>query len=174
MAQLKTFNQFLNEEHKIDEKTNKIFKEKILPLMKEYEKFLSGKPYNEKIKNVLVIKNIRNHSHLIKEALEELKIENLWISGKFLNEEKFFQYVLRGNNRCVVFNDCEPSYLKNKYCQYILNNATPESGKFCSEIVPDKKTSIEKRSVFFRGVIIILTDSYDDNDKIENCEYIEL
>jgi len=189
MAQLKTFEQFIskgnpvNEEYKISEDSKKELKNKIMPLVKEFGKFLTGKSTDENIKRGLII---RSHTSKLIENLLDLinhdyHFDSYWIKGKKLNSKDIYNALRDGNNQCIVFDDCEPSYLNNTGCVALLKNTFSDDDEYCVRIHPysPHDIDVENKSYYlcFRGIIIIIcSETKDEIDKalLDKFEFIDL
>ncbi len=196
MAQLKTFEQFISNENTVNEErlanmlediseeTKRVLVDKLIPIVKEFGKFLTGESYDKNIKKGLIIRS--HKSDIIKGILKVVKHEYLfdsyWIKGKKLNSKDIYNALRDGNNQCIVFDDCEPSYLNNTGCVTLFKHAfSNDDDEYCARIRPwdphDIDVENKRYNLCFRGIIIIIcSETKDEIDKVllDKFEFIDL
>ena len=192
MAQLKTFEQFISNENTVNEErlanmlkdiseeTRRVLDDKLIPIVHEFGKFLTGESYDKNIKKGLIIKS--HKSDIIKRILRvvhyKYPFDSYWINAKPLKSKDIYNALRDGNNQCIIFNDCEPSYLSSPKCVEILKSVFSDknNNRYCARIPFD---SVEGNyySLNFRGVIIIICSEYEDEinkELLDKFEFIDL
>ena len=188
MAQLKTFKQFISKENPVNEKlediseeTRRVLDDKLIPIVHEFGKFLTGESYDKNIKKGLIIRS--HKSDIIKRILRvvhyKYPFDSYWINAKPLKSKDIYNALRDGNNQCIVFNDCEPSYLSSPKCVEILKSVFSDknNNRYCARIPFDSQEMYDEYSLNFRGVIIIICSEYEDEinkELLDKFEFIDL
>jgi hypothetical protein len=191
MAQLKTFKQFISKENPVNEKlediseeTRRVLDDKLIPIVHEFGKFLTGESYDKNIKKGLIIKS--HKSDIIKRILRvvhyKYPFDSYWINAKPLKSKDIYNALRDGNNQCIIFNDCEPSYLSSPKCVAILTSVFSDknNNRYCARIPFDsQEMDVEDKyyRLNFRGIIIIICSEYEDEinkELLDKFEFIDL
>jgi hypothetical protein len=196
MVQLKTFKQFISKENpvneerlgdileNISEETKRVLADKFIPIAYEFGKFLTGESYDKSIKKGLIIRSHRSNiiKCVLKIANHEYFFDSYWINAKPLKPKDIYNALRDGNNQCIVFNDCAPSYLSSPECVAILKSVFSDkyNNDYCSRITFDsQETYVEDKyyRLNFRGIIIIICDETEDEiskELLDKFEFIDL
>lgn len=196
MVQLKTFKQFISKENPINEgtladmakniseETKKVLDDKFIPIAHEFGKFLTGESYDKSIKKGLIIRS--HKSDIIKAILRvvhyKYPFDSYWINAKPLKPKDIYNALRDGNNQCIVFNDCEPSYLSSPECVAILKSVFSDknNNRYCARITFDSQETYAEDKYYrlnFKGIIIIICDETEDEiskELLDVFEFIDL
>ena len=192
MVQLKTFKQFISKENPVNERrfedvseeTRRVLDDKFIPIVHEFGKFLTGESYDKNIKKGLIIRS--HKSDIIKKILRvvhyKYPFDSYWINAKPLKSKDIYNALRDGNNQCIVFNDCAPSYLSSPKCVEILKSVFPDknNNRYCARIPFDTQKTYAEDEYYrlnFRGIIIIICDESEDEiskELLDVFEFIDL